>query len=76
MGVLVEVADIIEFVVYCLLFPIFVLLLLVLVARLELNMPVTPPLPLMVVTEELHHSTLLHAELQAAKVVSESYLIP
>jgi hypothetical protein len=68
---LVVVGVFIEFVVFCLLFPIAVLLLLVLVAHLELNMLLTRPLPQMVVMVGLRHSTVPPVEPRVVKAVSE-----
>jgi hypothetical protein len=67
---LVVVGVFIEFVVFCLLFPIAVLLLLVLVARLELNMLLTLPLPQTVVMAELRHSMVLLVGLREVRAVS------
>jgi hypothetical protein len=67
---LVVVGVFIEFVVFCLLFPIAVLLLLVLVAHLELNMPAIPLLPQTVVMAGLRRSMAPHVERPEVKVAS------
>jgi hypothetical protein len=71
MEVLVAVGDFIEFVVFCLLSPLVVLLLLVLVALLELNMPAILHLLPMVAMVDLRHSMPLHVEHQEVRAASE-----